>query len=90
MQATGITVEQLYSRMPLLVTPSATVPMAETATIVPDQVLPDGRESTDGWSEIGTGLAEAHWQEQRSFQVKGTSLNMNIYIKKHFRNILYV
>ena len=63
MAADGVTVQTLYSRMVLLCTPSETLAFPAIATVVCDRVLPkpDGRVVTDGWSEVGTALAEAPW-----------------------------
>ena len=61
MAAQGATLEGLFARLTLLMAPSTThrVPDGADIVIAPDQVLADGRETTDGWSEIGVGLAEA-------------------------------
>ena len=60
MMGCGATVEEAFSRLSLLLTPSRLVPLPwVVANVVPDHCLADGRKTTDGWSGVGPGLAQA-------------------------------
>lgn len=60
MLGTGQSCEKFYSRLPLLRTPTKTLPRPANVqvNVVPDTRLPDGRCTTDGWADIGVGVAE--------------------------------
>ena len=49
------------------------IPEGADVVIAPDQVLPDGRQTTDGWAEIGLGLAEAAGDDRG----KGCGMEVN-------------